>query len=178
LVSKTVYYLSWLRGELKSHYSDISRPSVCPELMIRMLLVGYCYSIRSERRLCEEMELNLAYRWFCRLGLEDKIPDHSTFSMNCHGRFRESDILRTVFEEVVCNCMAAGLVGGEGFAVDASVIEANASRFQRVAGSEIDWTEEQLAGAELRRPANGSHRAMLRDPWPPLSRSCRAPESR
>ena len=90
--------LSWLRGELKAHYSDIGRPSVCPELMIRMLLVGYCYSIRSERRLCEEVEINLAYRWFCRLGLEDKVPDHSTFSVNRHGRFRGSDILRTVFE--------------------------------------------------------------------------------
>jgi transposase len=137
--------LSWLRGELKPHYSDIGRPSVCPELMIRMLLVGYCYSIRSERRLCEEVELNLAYRWFCRLGLEDRVPDHSTFSVNRHGRFRESDILRTVFEEVVCGCMATGLVGGEGFAVDASVIEANASRFQRVAGAEVAWTEEQLS---------------------------------
>jgi transposase len=137
--------LSWLRGELKAHYSAIGRPSVCPELMIRMLLVGYCYSIRSERRLCEEVELNLAYRWFCRLGLEDKVPDHSTFSVNRHGRFRESDILRTVFEEVVCGCMAAGLVGGEGFAVDASVIEANASRFRRVESAAVDWTPEQRA---------------------------------
>ena len=140
--------LSWLREELKSHYSPIGRPSVCPELMIRMLLVGYCYSIRSERRLCEEVELNLAYRWFCRLGLEDRVPDHSTFSVNRHGRFRASDILRTVFEEVVCGCMKAGLVGGEGFAVDASVIEADASRFQRIEGATIDWSEEQLA----RRP--------------------------
>ena len=137
--------LSWLRAELKPHYSDIGRPSICPELMIRMLLVGYCYSIRSERRLCQEVELNLAYRWFCRLGLEDRVPDHSTFSVNRHGRFRESDILRKVFEEVVCRCMAVGLVGNEGFAVDASVIEANASRFQRVEGAEVDWTAEQRA---------------------------------
>ncbi len=129
--------LSWLRGELKPHYSEIGRPSICPELMIRMLLVGYCYSIRSERRLCQEVKLNMAYRWFCRLGLEDAVPDHSTFSVNRHGRFRESDILRQVFEEVVCGCMAAGLVGGEGFAVDASVIEADASRFQRVVGAGI-----------------------------------------
>jgi len=140
--------LSWLRGELKPHYSTMGRPSVCPELMVRMLLVSYCYSIRSERRLCQEVELNLAYRWFCRLGLEDRVPDHSTFSHNRHGRFRESDILRTVFEEVVCGCMKAGLVGGEGFAVDASVIEADASRFQRIEGSEVDWSDEQLA----RRP--------------------------
>ena len=137
--------LSWLRGELKPYYSHTGCPSIDPELMIRMLLVGYCYSVRSERRLCQEVELNLAYRWFCRLGLEDKIPNHSTFSVNRHGRFRDADVLRQVFESVVCQCMEAGLVGGEGFAVDASVIEADASRFQRVEGAEIDWSEEQLA---------------------------------
>ena len=137
--------LSWLRGEMKAHYSPLGCPSVCPELMVRMLIVGYCYSIRSERRLCQEVKMNLAYRWFCGLGLEDKVPHHSTFSVNRHGRFRESDILRKVFEEVVCGCMTAGLVGGEGFAVDASVIEANASRFRRVEGSEVDWTDEQRA---------------------------------
>jgi IS5 family transposase len=113
--------------------------------MVRMLIVGYCYSIRSERRLCQEVKVNLAYRWFCGLGLEDKVPHHSTFSVNRHGRFRDSDLLRKVFEEVVCGCMTAGLVGGEGFAVDASVIEADASRFQRVKGAEIDWSEEQLS---------------------------------
>ncbi len=115
-----------------------------------MLIVGYCYSIRSERRLCQEVKMNLAYRWFCGLGLEDKVPDHSTFSVNRHGRFRESDILRKVFEEVVCGCMTAGLVGGEGFAVDASVIEADASRFQRVKGSEVDWTPEQRTSRPVR----------------------------
>jgi transposase len=137
--------LSWLRGEMKAHYSPLGCPSVCPELMVRMLIVGYCYSIRSERRLCQEVKVNLAYRWFCGLGLEDKVPHHSTFSVNRHGRFRDSDILRKVFEEVVCGCMTAGLVGGEGFAVDASVIEADASRFQRVEGSEVDWTDGQRA---------------------------------
>ena len=137
--------LSWLRGELKPYYSHTGCPSIDPELMIRMLLVGYCYSIRSERRLCQDVELNLAYRWFCRLGLEDKVPNHSTFSVNRHGRFRDADMLRQVFESVVCQCMEAGLVGGEGFAVDASVIEADASRFQRVEGAEIDWSEDQLA---------------------------------
>ncbi|NNE85009.1 MAG: transposase [Alphaproteobacteria bacterium] len=137
--------LNWLRAELAPYYSHTGCPSVDPELMIRMLLVGYCYSIRSERRLCQEVEMNLAYRWFCRLGLEDRVPDHSTFSVNRHGRFRDSDILRKVFEEVVCTCMGEGLVGGEGFAVDASVIEANASRFARVEGSEVDWTDAQRA---------------------------------
>ena len=142
--------LSWLRAELAPYYSHTGCPSVDPELMIRMLIVGYCYSIRSERRLCQEVEMNLAYRWFCRLGLEDKVPDHSTFSVNRHGRFRDSDILRRVFENVVRGCMAAGLVGGEGFAVDASVIEADASRFKRVEDTEIDWTDAQRARRPIR----------------------------
>ena len=142
--------LSWLRTELAPHYSHTGCPSVDPELLIRMLIVGYCYSIRSDRRLCQEVELNLAYRWFCRLGLEDRVPDHSTFSVNRHGRFRDSDVLRRIFESAVRGCMNAGLVGGEGFAVDASVIEANASRFQRVEGAEIDWTEAQRAQRPVR----------------------------
>ena len=86
--------LSQLRQRLEPFYSHTGRPSIDPELMIRMLLVGYCFGIRSERRLCEEVHLNLAYRWFCRLGLEDEVPDHSSFSKNRHGRFRESDLFR------------------------------------------------------------------------------------
>jgi len=108
--------------------------------MVRMLIVGYCYGIRFERRLCEEVELHLAYRWFCRLDLDDTVPDHSTFSVNRHGRFRDSDLLRRVFEAVVRACMDAGLVKGEGFAVDASVIEADASRYRGKAPDEIDWS--------------------------------------
>lgn len=142
--------LSWLRAELLPFYSHTGCPSIDPELMIRMLLVGYCYSIRSERRLCQEVELNLAYRWFCRLGLEDKVPNHSSFSVNRHGRFRDSDILRKVFESVVRRCMDAGLVKGEGFAIDASVIEADASRFRRIEGSQIEWSEAQLARRAIR----------------------------
>jgi transposase len=142
--------LTWLRSELRPFYSHTGCPSVDPELMIRMLLVGYCYSIRSERRLCQEVEMNLAYRWFCRLGLEDRVPNHSTFSVNRHGRFRASDVLRKVFEGIVRQCMEAGLVGGEGFAVDASVIEADASRFQRVEGSEVDWTQAQRSSRPVR----------------------------
>jgi hypothetical protein len=111
--------------------------------MLRMLLVGYCYGIRSERRLCEEVKLHLAYRWFCKLDLDDKVPHHSTFSVNRLGRFRDSDILRHVFERVVAACMGAGLVKGEGFAVDASVIEANASRYHGKAPAELDWTDAQ-----------------------------------
>ncbi len=152
--------LSWLRDELAPFYSHTGCPSVDPELMIRMLLVGYCYSIRSERRLCSEVEVNLAYRWFCRLGLEDRVPHHSTFSVNRHGRFRESDVLRQVFESVVRRCMDARLVKGEGFAVDASVIEADASRFKRVEDSEVAWTDAQRASRPVREylaALNGEH---------------------
>ena len=107
--------------------------------MIRMLIVGYCYGLRSERRLTQEVELHLAYRWFCRLDLDDKVPHHSTFSENRLHRFRESDVFRHIFERVVAACMAAGLVKGEGFAVDASVMEANASRYHGKAPDEIEW---------------------------------------
>jgi transposase len=135
--------LADLHHQLKPFYSDIGRPSVDPELMIRMLLVGYCYGIRHERRLCQEVALHLAYRWFCKLDLDDKVPHHSTFSVNRLGRFRESEILRHIFERVVAACMVAGLVKGEGFAVDASVIEANASRYHGKAPDELDWTDTQ-----------------------------------
>ena len=125
--------LSDIRAHLEPYYSEVGRPSIDPELMIRMLLVGYCYGIRSERRLCDEVHLNLAYRWFCRLGLDGDVPDHSTFSKNRHGRFRESDLLRRLFETVVARCMAEGLVGGEAFAVDGSNVVADARRQRGVA---------------------------------------------
>jgi transposase len=128
--------LDGLRQHLAPFYSPIGRPSIDPELLIRMLLVGYCFGIRSERRLCEEVHLNLAYRWFCRLGLDADVPDHSTFSKNRHGRFRDSDLLRELFETTVRRCMAEGLVGGEGFAVDASLIKADANRQRSVPGVE------------------------------------------
>jgi transposase len=123
-----------LRRELAPFYSTLGRPSIDPELMIRMLIVGYCFGIRSERRLCEEVHLNLAYRWFCRLGLNGDVPDHSTFSKNRHGRFRESDLLRRMFETVLGRCVREGLVGGEAFAVDASLIRADANRQNGIEG--------------------------------------------
>ena len=126
--------LGELRRELAPFYSMIGRPSIDPELMIRMLLVGYCFGIRSERRLCEEVHLNLAYRWFCRLGLDGDVPDHSTFSKNRHGRFRDSDLLRRLFETVLRRCLDEGLVGGENFAVDASLIKADANRQKGIEG--------------------------------------------
>jgi transposase len=155
--------LCGVREQLKPHYSEIGRPSIDPELMIRMLIVGYCYGVRSERRLTQEVELHLAYRWFCRLDLDDKVPHHSTFSENRLHRFWESDVFRHVFERVVVACMAAGLVKGEGFAVDASVMEANASRYHGKAPGEIAWAEparqtravkEYLAGLQAEAQPN------------------------
>ncbi|MCZ4274128.1 IS1182 family transposase [Maritalea porphyrae] len=131
-----------IRQHLGSFYSSTGRPSVDPELMIRILLVGYCMGIRSERRLCEEVHLNLAYRWFCRLDLGDAVPDHSTFSKNRHGRFRDSDLLRHVFETVVARCIAEGLVSGQRFAVDASLIAADANRQNST--SKEEWQSDKI----------------------------------
>jgi transposase len=137
-----------IRAQLRPFYSDTGRPSIDPELMIRMLIIGYCMGIRSERRLCDEVHLNLAYRWFCRLGLDGAVPDHSTFSKNRHGRFRDSDLLRKLFEETVARCIAEGLVGGEGFAVDASMIKADANRQNSTPGDE--WEPPDDPGHAVR----------------------------
>jgi transposase len=137
----SVLDLSWVRAELASYYSSTGRPSIDPVLMIRMLIVGYIFAIRSERQICREVQVNLAYRWFCGLGLEDSIPDHSVFSRARNERFRESEVFRRVFEHVVVSCITAGLVGGEGFAVDASLIEADANRQRSIPGK--DWDRER-----------------------------------
>ena len=143
--------LTDLRRHLAAFYSHTGRPSIDPELMVRMLLVGYCFGIRSERRLCEEAHLNLAYRWFCRLGLEDPVPDHSTFSKNRHGRFRESDAFRELFESVVGRCIKEGLVGGEGFAIDASIIRADANRRRGTPlGEPVDWPSPEQRSRAVR----------------------------
>ena len=129
--------LSWVHSELAPYYSQLGRPSIDPVLMIRMLIVGYVFAIRSERSLCRDVQVNLAYRWFCGLSIEDKIPDHSAFSRARNERFRDSGIFRRVFERVVEACIAAGLVGGEGFAVDASLIAADANKQRSIPGK--DW---------------------------------------
>jgi len=129
--------LSGIRQHPAPFYSNTGRPSIDPELLLRMLLVGYCLGIRSERRLCEEVHLNLAYRWFCRLDLMDRVPDHSTFCKNRHGRFRDSDLLRHLFENTVARCIAEGLVSGQRFAADASLIEADANKQNSTAKE--DW---------------------------------------
>jgi len=178
-----------LRKHLAPFYSHTGRPSIDPELMIRMLIIGYSFGIRSERKLCADVHLNLAYRWFCRLGLEGKIPDHSTFSKNRHGRFRQSDALRHVFETVLRRCMDEGLVKAEGFAVDASVIKADANKARRVPGDEaVDWCKgegpsravrEYLAALEANNPVEGAADDDSVDPpAPPKSISLTDPAAR
>jgi transposase len=143
--------LGWVHKELAPYYSDTGRPSIDPVLMIRMLIVGYVFAIRSERRICAEVQVNLAYRWFCRLGIEDKIPDHSVFSRARHERFRDSDALRRVFEQVVGLCIAAGLVGGEAFSIDASLIKADVDKKKRSGGDQpIDWPMPEEASHAVR----------------------------
>ena len=143
--------LSWVHKELSPYYSPTGRPSIDPVLMIRMLLVGYVFAIRSERRLCSEVQVNLAYRWFCQLGIEDRIPDHSVFCRARHERFRESDALRRVFEGVVAKCIAAGLVGGEGFSIDASLIRADVDKKKRMPGDQpIAWPKAEEASRAVR----------------------------
>jgi transposase len=143
--------LSWVHKELAPYYSHTGRPSIDPVLMIRMLLVGYVFALRSERRLCSEVQVNLAYRWFCKLSVEDQIPDHSVFSRARHERFRESDALRRVFEGVVAMCIAAGLVGGEAFSVDASLIKADVNKQKRVPGDQpMNWPKAEQASRAVR----------------------------
>src|SRR3954470_13519486 len=152
--------LSWVRSELAPFYSKIGRPSIDPELMMRMLIIGYAFAIRSERAICRDVRVNFAYRWFCGLSIEDKIPDHSTFSRARHERFRDSDMFRRVFERVVGTCVAAGLVGGEGFAVDASLIQADANKHRSIPGAE--WNKD--IDPERARRAVKDYLATLGDP--------------
>ena len=118
---------SCIEEKTRGLYSHTGRPSVDPEVLIRMLVVGYLYGLTSERRLCQEVQLNLAYRWFCGLRLEDKVPDHSTFTKNRYGRFGESGLFRSLFEQIVGQAMAHGLVKGQHLTVDATTVQANAS---------------------------------------------------
>jgi transposase len=152
--------LSWVYGELAPYYPTLGRPSIDPVLMIRMLIIGYAFGLRSERLLCREVQVNFAYRWFCKLGIDHKIPDHSAFSRARNERFRDSGIFRLVFERIVEACIAAGLVGGEGFAVDASLIEADANKQRSIPGAQ--WIKD--IDPEQARRAVKEYLATLDDP--------------
>src|SRR5216110_3116086 len=124
--------LEFIRAKLKDAYSDAGRPSIDPELLLRMLLVGYLYGVTRERRLVEELRMHLAWRWFTGLGFDQETPHHSTFSKNRHGRFQESNLFQELFEEIVTHCVQAGLVKGEHMSVDGSFVQANADHHSRV----------------------------------------------
>ena len=163
--------LSFVRERLKGLYSSTGRPSIDPEVLLRLLLVGYLYGITSERRLLEEVRMHLAYRWFTRLGFEQEIPDHSTFSKNRHGRFRQSDVFREVFEEIVRRCLEAGLAKGENLAVDGTMVGANASRQSRVPREQLKevaqvsrTVREYLAELEQVNPVGDAEKISTTDP--------------
>jgi len=150
----------FVRERLRDAYSSMGRPSIDPEILLRLLLVGYLYGITSERRLLEEVRMNLAYRWFTRLDLEQEVPDHSTFSKNRHGRFRESGVFREIFEEIVRRCLQAGLVEGKNLAVDGTMIEANASPRSRVPRT----AREYLSELEKDNPVSDTKMTSTTDP--------------
>ena len=164
--------LSGLRAELRPFYSHTGRPSIDPELMLRMLIIGYVFAIRSERQLCSEVQVNMAYRWFCGLSIESKIPDHSVFSRARNERFRDADLLRRLFETVVATCIASGLVGGDGFSVDASLIKADVNPAKRVAGDEaIDWPDRAQASRAVRDYLNALDRESAETTQPTRGRT-------
>ena len=157
---------SFVREQLKDFYSPTGRPSIDPEVLLRLLLVGYLYGITSERRLMDEVRMHLAYRWFTRLGFDQEIPDHSTFSKNRHGRFRQSGVFRKVFEEIVRCCLEAGLVEGRNLAVDGTLVGANASQQSRVPRERLveaaklsRTVQEYLTELELQNPVPDSERS-------------------
>src|SRR5580658_447198 len=121
-----------VRERLKDSYSDTGRPSIDPELSLRILLIGYLYGVSSERKLVEELRMHLAWRWFTGLGFDQEIPHHSTFSKNRHGRFQESKLFEQLFEEIVRQCVTVGLVQGKHLSVDGSFVEANAAKKSRI----------------------------------------------
>jgi len=173
----------WLRAKLASYYSHTGRPSIDPELMLRMLILGYVFAIRSERQLCSEVQVNLAYRWFCRLGLEDAIPNHSVFSRARHERFREAQAFRLLFEQVVETCIVEGLVGGRAFCLDASFIKADVNPLKRVPGDgPIEWPERDQASRAVSEylsslDRESSERAKAGRRKPPMAVSLTDPQA-
>src|SRR6202051_1906320 len=137
--------LAFVREKLKESYSDTGRPSIDPELLLRILLIGYLYGITSERKLVEELRMHLAWRWFTGLGFDQEIPHHSTFSKNRHGRFQESKLFEQLFEQIVKQCVEVGLVQGQHLSVDGSFVEANAAKESRIPRQQL------VEAAQVRR---------------------------
>ena len=156
---------SFVRERVKDLYSHTGRPSVDPEVMMRMLLVGYLFGISSERRLCDEVQMHVGYRWFVGLSLQDKVPDHSTFSKNRHGRFRESGLYQEMFDEIVRQCVEKGLVSGKHLTVDSTLVKANAS-FRTMEPIVVKLHPRQyLEQVEKENPQEGDKKDD--EPWEP-----------
>src|ERR1700686_3452023 len=158
LIEKHISF-AFVREKLKASYSDTGRPSIDPELLLRILLIGYLYGITSERRLVEELRMHLAWRWFTGLGFDQEIPHHSTFSKNRHGRFQESKLFEELFEQIVRQCVEVGLVQGKHLSVDGSFVEANAAKESRIPrgqlaeAAQVHHTVRQyLVDLELQNP--------------------------
>ena len=161
--------LSWVRGELAGYYSHTGRPSIDPELLIRMLLLGYVFAIRSERQLCAEVQVNLAFRWFCGLGIEDPVPDHSAFCRARHERFGDGKAYRRVFERVVGTCIDRGLVSGASMSVDASHIQADVNQTRRIDGDDpVAWPDRGEALNQSGQPIRTDFRGSILDADPPV----------
>jgi transposase len=137
LIEKHISF-AFVRKKLKDSYSETGRPSIDPELLLRILLIGYLYGITSERKLVEELRMHLAWRWFTGLGFDQEIPHHSTFSKNRHGRFQESSLFEELFEQIVRQCVEVGLVQGKHLSVDGSFVEANAAKQSRIPREQLD----------------------------------------
>src|SRR5436309_87066 len=131
LIEKHISF-EFVRERLRNSYSETGRPSIDPELLLRILLIGYLYGITSERKLVEELRMHLAWRWFTGLGFDQEIPHHSTFSKNRHGRFQESKLFEQLFEQIVKQCVKVGLIQGKHLSVDGSFVEANAAKGSRI----------------------------------------------
>ena len=158
LVDKHINF-GFVRERLKDSYSETGRPSIDPEFLLRILLIGYLYGVSSERKLVEELRMHLAWRWFTGLGFDQEVPNHSTFSKNRHGRFQESKVFEQLFEEVVAQCLAVGLVRGDQLSVDGTFVEANASKESRIPREQLAeaahinrTVREYLAELEIQNP--------------------------
>src|SRR5437879_12529879 len=141
LIEKHISF-EFVRERLRNSYSETGRPSIDPELLLRILLIGYLYSITSERKLVEELRMHLAWRWFTGLGFDQEIPHHSTFSKNRHGRFQESKLFEQLFEQIVKQCVEVGLVQGKHLSVDGSFVEANACKESRIPREQLAETAQ------------------------------------
>ena len=174
LIDKHISF-KFVRQQLKDSYSDTGRPSIDPELLLRIVLIGYLYGISSERKLVEELRMHLAWRWFTGLGFDQEIPHHSTFSKNRHGRFQESKLFEQMFERIVARCLEVGLVRGDKLSVDGTFVEANASKESRIPREQLaeaaqvhrtvrEWLTELEAQNPVEEPTHSQDKVSTTDP--------------